>query len=130
MVPCSYSGADVVEVECLVKRHRGTPHDAVDSVSFAVSAGEFFALLGPNGAGKTITISILTTTLAPTSGRVRIAGVDVRRDSAAVRKEIGTTPAGRTFCYSIVLRYTLERVRTEAAGIGRARRRLARGPTI
>src|ERR671936_2729835 len=89
MLSCSGTGADVVEVECLVKRYRGAPHNAVDSVSFGVGAGEFFALLGPNGAGKTTTISILTTTLAPTSGRVRIAGVDVRRDPAAVRRQIG-----------------------------------------
>ena len=81
--------SDVVEVERLVKRYRGAPHNAVDSISFGVGAGEFFALLGPNGAGKTTTISILTTTLAPTSGRVRIAGVDVRRDPAAVRRQIG-----------------------------------------
>ena len=74
--------SDVVEVERLVKRYRGAPHNAVDGVSFGVGVGEFFALLGPNGAGKTTTISILTTTLAPTSGRVRIAGVDVRRDPA------------------------------------------------
>src|SRR5207302_3501955 len=52
-------------------------------------AGEFFALLGPNGAGKTTIISILTTTLAPTSGSVRIAGVDARREPAAVRRQIG-----------------------------------------
>jgi ABC-2 type transport system ATP-binding protein len=89
MVPCSGNGADVVEVERLVKRYRGAPHNAVDSISFGVGAGAFFALLGPNGAGKTTTISILTTTLAPTSGRVRIAGVDVRRDPAAVRRQIG-----------------------------------------
>src|SRR3954451_11158326 len=89
MLSCGGTGADVVEVECLVKRYRGAPHNAVDRVSFRVGAGEFFALLGPNGAGKTTTISILTTTLAPTSGRVRIAGVDVRRDPAAVRRQIG-----------------------------------------
>jgi ABC-2 type transport system ATP-binding protein len=79
----------MVEVERLVKRYRGAPCNAVDDVSFRVGAGEFFALLGPNGAGKTTTISILTTTLAATSGSVRIAGVDVRRDPAAVRRQIG-----------------------------------------
>ncbi|HKC74594.1 MAG TPA: ATP-binding cassette domain-containing protein, partial [Chloroflexota bacterium] len=52
--------ADVVEVERLVKRYRGARHNAVDSISFGVGPGEFFALLGPNGAGKTTTISILT----------------------------------------------------------------------
>ncbi|MGH2345611.1 MAG: ABC transporter ATP-binding protein, partial [Chloroflexota bacterium] len=58
-------------------------------ISFTVGAGEFFALLGPNGAGKTTTVSILTTTLAPTSGSVRIAGVDAHGDPAAVRRRIG-----------------------------------------
>lgn len=80
---------DVVEVEQLIKRYRGAQRNAVDGISFGVGAGEFFALLGPNGAGKTTTISILTTTLAPTSGTVRIAGMDARRDPAAVRKQIG-----------------------------------------
>src|SRR5581483_3928521 len=51
--------------------------------------GELFALLGPNGAGKTTTISILTTTLAPTSGSVRIAGIDAHKDPAAVRRQVG-----------------------------------------
>jgi ABC-2 type transport system ATP-binding protein len=79
----------VVEVESLVKRYRKAAVNAVDGVTFAVNAGEFFALLGPNGAGKTTTISILTTTLAPTSGRVRIAGHDVRTAASAVRREVG-----------------------------------------
>jgi len=85
----SYEGADAVDVERLVKRYRGAPDNAVDSISFRVGVGEVFALLGPNGAGNTTTISILTTTLAPTSGSVRIVGVDARRDPAAVRRQIG-----------------------------------------
>jgi ABC-2 type transport system ATP-binding protein len=79
----------VVDVEQLVKRYRSAQRNAVDGVSFAVGAGEFFAVLGPNGAGKSTTISILTTTLAPTSGAVRIAGMDVRTNPAAVRKQVG-----------------------------------------
>jgi ABC-2 type transport system ATP-binding protein len=79
----------VVEVERLVKRYRKAERNAVDGISFTVNAGEFFALLGPNGAGKTTTISILTTTLAPTSGSVRIAGRDVRKEPAAVRQQTG-----------------------------------------
>ena len=61
----------------------------MDGLSFTVRPGEFFAFLGPNGAGKTTTISILTTTLSPTSGRVRIAGYDVVRESSAVRARVG-----------------------------------------
>ncbi|TME46869.1 MAG: ATP-binding cassette domain-containing protein, partial [Chloroflexi bacterium] len=57
--------------------------------SFTVRKGEFFAFLGPNGAGKTTTISILTTTLGPSSGRVRIAGYDVVAQASAVRARVG-----------------------------------------
>jgi ABC-2 type transport system ATP-binding protein len=64
-------------------------HNAVDDISFDVPAGQFFCLLGPNGAGKTTTVSILTTTLAPTSGQVRIAGRDLAAERAQVRTELG-----------------------------------------
>src|SRR5258708_9106020 len=78
-----------VEVAHLVKRYRAAPRNAVDDVSFDVPDGQLFCLVGPNGAGKTTTVSILTTTLAPTSGRVRIAGRDLATEQAAVRRQIG-----------------------------------------
>jgi len=78
-----------VEVAHLVKRYRGARNAAVDDISFDVPAGQLFCLLGPNGAGKTTTVSILTTTLAPTSGRVRIVGRDLATDQAAARRELG-----------------------------------------
>jgi ABC-2 type transport system ATP-binding protein len=78
-----------IEVEHLVKRYRGAARNAVDDISFAVPAGQLFCLLGPNGAGKTTTVSVLTTTLAPTSGRVRIAGRDLATQQALVRRELG-----------------------------------------
>jgi ABC-2 type transport system ATP-binding protein len=79
----------VIHVEQLVKRYRKAKRNAVDGINFDVGAGEFFALLGPNGAGKTTTLSILTTTLAPTSGRATIDGHDVASDAAAVRRKVG-----------------------------------------
>ncbi len=79
----------VIEVRDLVKRYRKSEKNAVDGVSFDVRRGEFFALLGPNGAGKTTTISILTTTLTPTSGSVVIDGKDAVKDPAAVRRQVG-----------------------------------------
>ena len=78
-----------VEVRDLVKRYRKAKFNAVDGISLRVEPGEFFALLGPNGAGKTTTISILTTTLAPTSGSVWICGHDLTRNAAAVRQQVG-----------------------------------------
>src|SRR5690242_20895471 len=79
----------VIEVRDLVKRYRKAQVNAVDGVSFDVEPNQFFALLGPNGAGKSTTISILTTTLSPTSGTVRICGHDVARDPASVRRQVG-----------------------------------------
>jgi len=79
----------VIRVEDLVKRYKKADRNAVDGITFEVRAGEFFALLGPNGAGKTTTISILTTTLAPTSGRALIDGRDIVAEASAVRKIVG-----------------------------------------
>jgi ABC-2 type transport system ATP-binding protein len=78
-----------IEVRDLVKRYRKGTANAVDGVSFEVEPGQFFALLGPNGAGKTTTIAILTTTLSPTSGAVRISGHDVVREASLVRRHAG-----------------------------------------
>ncbi len=79
----------IIEVENLVKCYKRTQEPSVRGVSFSVEEGEFFAFLGPNGAGKTTTISILTTTLAKTSGDVLVAGHDVGRQAKQVREEIG-----------------------------------------
>jgi ABC-2 type transport system ATP-binding protein len=79
----------IIQVENLVKQYKKSDHPAVDGISFDVRPGELFAFLGPNGAGKTTTISILTTTLAKTSGTVRIAGHDLDREATAVRQSIG-----------------------------------------
>jgi ABC-2 type transport system ATP-binding protein len=79
----------ILEVNNLTKRYKNSNINAVNGISFTVASGEFFALLGPNGAGKTTTISILTTTLAPTSGTARIAGYDVVKEAGAVRQTVG-----------------------------------------
>jgi ABC-2 type transport system ATP-binding protein len=80
---------DTIVVTDLVKHYKGAELNAVDGISFTVRAGELFALLGPNGAGKTTTISILTTTLAPTSGAALIGGHSLSGDPAAVRRAVG-----------------------------------------
>jgi ABC-2 type transport system ATP-binding protein len=53
---------------------------AVDQVSFTVASGEIVGLLGPNGAGKTTTINMILGVLAPTSGEIRIDGIELARD--------------------------------------------------
>jgi len=62
---------------------------AVDRVSFRISDGEIFGLLGANGAGKTTVIKMLTGILPPSSGRGRVAGVDMRRPGSAIKRRIG-----------------------------------------
>jgi len=80
---------NAIEVRGLVKRYRHARVNAVDGICFDVPAGQMFCLLGPNGAGKTTTVSILTTTLAPTSGSVRIAGRDLLSEQSLVRRDVG-----------------------------------------
>lgn len=62
---------------------------AVDGVSLNVPSGEVLALLGPNGAGKTTTVRMLTSILAPTSGRASVAGFDVATQPEQVRAHVG-----------------------------------------
>jgi len=77
----------VIHAQDLVKTF-GTVK-AVDGVSFDVREGEIFAFLGPNGAGKTTTIQMLTTLQAPTSGSIRIDGLDPRTQPHEVRRRFG-----------------------------------------
>jgi ABC-2 type transport system ATP-binding protein len=85
------SDTPVIEVRDLVKVYgKGEKATrAVDGIDFDVAPGELFGLLGPNGAGKTTTIRILATLLAPTSGTVRVAGLDVREQPHEVRRRLG-----------------------------------------
>ena len=80
--------SDIINVKNLVEVYSdGTK--AVDDITFSVQEGEFFGFLGPNGAGKSTTIKILTTLLRKTSGTATIAGFDVDRQAADIRKVIG-----------------------------------------
>jgi len=80
----------VIEVEGLTKRF--VDKDVVNNVSFFVPEGEVLGFLGPNGAGKTTTMRMITGFLTATSGRVRVAGLEVERDPLAVRARIGYLP--------------------------------------
>ncbi|MEU5426365.1 ATP-binding cassette domain-containing protein [Streptomyces olivoreticuli] len=64
---------------------------ALRGLDLAVPEGTVCGLLGPNGAGKTTAVRLLTTLLAPDGGRAEVAGHDVARDPAAVRRAIGVT---------------------------------------
>ena len=77
----------IIAAEDVVKRFGEIT--AVDSISFEVKAGEIFAFLGPNGAGKSTTISMLTTMLRPTSGKLMLNGHDVTKEQDSARKSFG-----------------------------------------
>jgi len=81
------TGDSSVIVEHLTKRFGA--FTAVDDVSFETHAGEIFGFLGPNGAGKSTVIRVLCGLLRPTSGRARVAGIDVTADPEGVRQHIG-----------------------------------------
>ena len=69
----------------------GSTH-AVRGLSFTIERGDIYGFIGPNGAGKTSTIKVLATLLRPSHGRAIVAGCDVARDPAAVRRKIGYMP--------------------------------------
>jgi len=84
-----------IEADGLVKTYPGDVR-ALDGLSFAVEEGTVFGLLGPNGAGKSTAVKILTTLSRADSGRATVAGFDVGREQARVRRSIGTVQQGST----------------------------------
>jgi len=77
----------VIQVQNLT--HRYGDRVALSCVSFEVKKGEIFGLLGPNGGGKSTLFRILSTMMVPTEGSAILAGYDVVRDAAAVRRHVG-----------------------------------------
>jgi len=85
----------LIEASSLRKSYRAkrgrkaTSVEAVRGVDFSVQRGEIFGFLGPNGAGKTTTLRMLATLIRPDGGDATIAGMDLRRAPAQVRRRIG-----------------------------------------
>jgi len=86
----------MIHAQALTRKFR-THHrtvTAVHGIDLDVDAGEIVGFLGPNGAGKTTTLRMLTTLLAPSSGRATVAGHDLRGDPVGVRRSIGYVAQG------------------------------------
>jgi ABC-2 type transport system ATP-binding protein len=75
---------------------------ALDGVTFSVRRGEVFGLLGKNGAGKSTLIKAMTTLIDPTSGTLRVLGMDPRRDGTRIRTRIGVVQQGESFDFTTV----------------------------
>jgi ABC-2 type transport system ATP-binding protein len=113
----------MIEVVNMTKRYAG--HTAVRGISFTVNRGEIVGLLGPNGAGKSTTMRILSCFLPATSGSVRVAGLDVFRDSRAVRRRIGFMPENNPLYPDMRVREYLKfRARLKGLGFRKSRERV------
>jgi ABC-2 type transport system ATP-binding protein len=94
-----------IRVRNLVKLY-GDLH-AVDDISFDIKKGDVFAFLGPNGAGKTTTVEIIETIRTPTSGEVKILGLDIRKSRKEIIQRIGVLPQEFSSFDRITVRETL-----------------------
>jgi ABC-2 type transport system ATP-binding protein len=110
----------MIEVVNLTKRYAGKT--ALTDISFKVARGEIVGLLGDNGAGKSTTMRILSCFLPGTSGTVRIAGLDVFRDSEEVRRRVGYMPENNPLHQDMRVREYLK-FRAHLKGLGRKRSR-------
>jgi len=113
----------MIEVANLTKRYAG--HTAVSDISFTVRRGEIVGLLGPNGAGKSTTMRILSCYLQASSGTVRVAGLDVFRQSNEVRRRIGYMPENNPLHFDMRVREYLKfRARLKGLGFKLSRARV------
>jgi ABC-2 type transport system ATP-binding protein len=110
----------VIETHKLTKRYGGVT--AVDGLDLTLNGGEVFGLLGPNGSGKTTTILMLLGLTEPTSGKVRVLGVDPARRPLQVKTRVGYLPDQVGFYEDMTARenlsYTarLNRIASDVAG--------------
>jgi len=95
-----------IDVEHLTKRYGDLL--AVNDISFHVRTGEVFAFLGPNGAGKTTTVEVIETIRTPSSGTVRLLGMDVTRRKRDIVPRIGVLPQGFSSFDRITVRETIQ----------------------
>lgn len=80
----------MVELHGVTKKYKACT--AVDNLSLEIYEGEIFGLLGPNGAGKSTTVSMLSTIIAPTSGKIRIGSMDLNAGNRKIKQMMGVVP--------------------------------------
>jgi ABC-2 type transport system ATP-binding protein len=100
------AGPPVIAVDGLVRRYGHT--DAVNGLSLNVAAGRCYGFFGRNGAGKTTTIKCLLNLLRPSSGRVRVFGLDPAAEEVAVKSRLAYVPDHVAFYPWMSVRDTLD----------------------
>ena len=81
---------NIIEAKGLTKKYGNLT--AVDGIDFEIAHGECFGFLGPNGAGKTTVMGILYCYMPPTSGDVRVFGMDVTEQPSMIKSRLGVMP--------------------------------------
>ena len=99
-------GQPIIETEELTKRYGS--QTAVDRLTLQIREGEVFGFLGPNGAGKTTTLLMFLGLTEPTSGKVRVCGVDPARDPIHVKRLVGYLPENVGFYDDMDARQNLQ----------------------
>lgn len=101
---------NIIEVRELTKvfMARRTKITAVDNISFDIYKGEIFGMIGPNGAGKSTTFAMMTTLIKPTSGSIKVAGLDIEKDAEKIREKIGVVPQQHSLYSDLTARENLE----------------------
>jgi len=109
-------GKAMIEIDDLTRKYG--EKTAVDRLTLHIEAGECFAFLGPNGAGKTTTIKVMAGLLRPTSGAVRLVGLDVVRRPLEAKANLAYVPdqpylyeklSGREFLKFVADMYGIDR---------------------
>ncbi|MFF2819707.1 ABC transporter ATP-binding protein [Kitasatospora cineracea] len=113
MTPLSENSPAVEVVD--LRRSYGD-YEAVRGISFSIARGELFALLGTNGAGKTTTLEVLEGYHPPTSGRVRVLGLDPFTAGPQVRRRTGTMLQEGGFFKELTVKETVDCWRAFTSG--------------
>lgn len=95
-----------IETKNLTKKFK--EKTAVNNVCLKVNNGELFALLGTNGAGKTTTIKMLSTLILPTSGEIKIEGLDIKKDRQKIKEMLNVSPQETAIAPNLSVKENLE----------------------
>lgn len=96
----------IVEVRGLTKVFNG-PRKAVDGISFEMREGEILGLIGPNGAGKTTTLQMLLGLTTPTSGEIRVFGLDINTHREEILRQVNFSSSYISLPYSLTVEENL-----------------------